>query len=133
MGVAADVGVEGGDSVGGVEDEEADVGGLEVLARHDDGELLGHELGLALATDSGRVDETEVVRAAGDDLVDGVAGGAGDGRDNGARRAGEGVEQGGLAYVGTADDGDPGFVLDECAVGTETAGRLVAGCWLLVG
>ena len=124
MGVTADVGVEGGDSVGGVEDEEADVGGFEVFARHDDGELLGHELGLALATDSGRVDETEVVRAAGDDLVDGVAGGAGDGRDDGARRAGEGVEQRRFADVGTADDGDLGFVLDECAVGTETAGRV---------
>ena len=35
MGVAADVGVEGGDAFGGVEDEEADVGGLEMLAGHD--------------------------------------------------------------------------------------------------
>ena len=124
VGVAADVGVEGGDSVGGVEDEEADVGGLEMLAGHDDGQLLGHELGLALATDAGSIDETEVVRAAGDDLVDCVAGGAGDGRDNGACAAGEGVEQGGFADVGTADDGDLGLVLDECAVGAEKTGRL---------
>jgi len=122
VGVAADVGVEGGDAFGGVEDEEADVGCLEVLAGHDDGELFGHETGLALATDSGGVDETEVVRAAGDDLVHSVAGGAGDGRDDGARAAGEGVEQGGLADVGTADDGDAGLVLDECAVGAEAAG-----------
>ena len=124
MGIAADVGVEGGDSVGGVEDEEADVGGLEVLAGHDDGQLFGHEAGLALATDSGGVDETEVVRAASDDLVYGVAGGAGDGRDNGARAAGEGVEKRGFADVGAADDGDLGLVLDECAVGAETAGRV---------
>jgi len=128
VGVAADVGVEGGDSVGGVEDEEADVGGLEVLAGHDDGELFGHELGLALATDSGRVDETEVVRAAGDDLVHSIAGGAGDGRDDGARGAGEGVEQGGFADVGTANDGDLGLVLDEGAVGAETA-RWFSGQW----
>jgi len=126
VGVAADVGVEGGDAFGGVEDKEADVGGLEVLAGHDDGELFGHETGLALATDAGRVDEAEVVRAAGDDLVDCVASGAGDGRDDGARRAGEGVEQGGLADVGTADDGDLGLVLDECAVGAETAGWVVS-------
>ena len=126
VGVAADVGVEGGDAFGGVEDEEADVGGLEVLAGHDDRQLFGHELGLALATDSGGVDETEVVRAAGDDFVDCVTGGAGDGRDDGARAAGEGVEQRGFADVGTADDGDLGLVLDECAVGTETAERFGA-------
>ena len=65
-----------------------------MLARHDDGQLFCHELGLALATDSGGVDETEVVRAASDDLVNRVAGGAGDGADDGARAAGEGVEQG---------------------------------------
>jgi len=125
--VAADVGVEGGDSFGGVEDEEADVGGLEMLAGHDDGQLFGHETGLALATDSSGVDETEVVRAASDDFVDCVAGGAGDGRDDGARAAGEGVEQRRLADVGTADDGDLGFVLDKCAVGAEAAGWVVSG------
>ena len=65
VGVAADVGVEGGDAFGGVEDEEGDVGGLEVLAGHDDGQLLGHELGLALAADAGGVDETEVVAGRG--------------------------------------------------------------------
>jgi len=118
VGVAADVGVEGGDSVGGVEDEEADVGGLEMLARHDDGELLGHELGLALATDAGRVDETEVVRAASDDFVDRIPSRPGYRTDNGARAAGEGVEKRRFADVGTADDGDLGLVLDECAVGT---------------
>jgi hypothetical protein len=62
--VAADVGVEGGDAFGGVEDEEGDVGGFEVLAGHDDGELLGHEVGLALAADAGGVDEAEVVAGA---------------------------------------------------------------------
>ena len=122
MGVASDVGVEGGDAFGGVEDEEADVGGFEVLAGHDDGELLGHEVGLALAADAGGVDEAEVVLAAGDDFVDGVAGGSGDGRDDGAVGSGEGVEQGGFAYVGAADDGDFGFFGVEGAVGAEEAG-----------
>ena len=73
--------------------------------------------------DAGGVDETEVVTGAGDDLIHSVAGGAGDGRDDGARAAGEGVEQRRFADVGTTDDGDPGLVLDECAVGAETAGR----------
>ena len=123
VGVAADVGVERGDAFGGVEDEEGDVGGFEVLAGHDDGELLGHEVGLALAADAGGVDEAEVVAAAGDDFVDGVAGGAGDGGDDGAVGSGEGVEQGGFADVGAADDGDLGLALVEGAVGAEAAGR----------
>src|ERR1035437_7495337 len=106
VGVAADVGVERGDSFGGVEDEEGDVGGFEVLASHDDGELLGHELGLALATDAGGVYETEVVMGAGYYFVYCIPSGAGDRGDDGAFGAGEGVEQGGFAYVGTADDGD---------------------------
>src|ERR1039458_1607625 len=87
--VAADVGVEGVDAFGSVEDEERDVGGFEVLAGHDDGELLGHELGLALAADAGGVDETEVVAGAGDHFVDSIAGGTGYGRDDGAVGAGE--------------------------------------------
>ena len=93
-----------------------------MLAGHNYRQLLGHELGLALATDTGGVDETEVVRAAGDDFVDCVAGGAGDGRYDGARAASKCVEQRGFADVGTANDGDLGFVLDECAVGAEAAG-----------
>ncbi len=58
----------------------------------------------------------------GDDLVYSIPSCPGDGRDDGARAAGEGVEQGGFADVGTADDGDLGLVLDECAVGAKTAG-----------
>jgi hypothetical protein len=46
-----------------------------------------------------------------------IAGGAGDGRDDGAAGAGERVEQRGFAHVGAADDGDLGFVLLELAVG----------------
>ena len=55
-----------------------------------------------------------------DDFVDGVAGGAGDGRDDGARGAGERVQQRGFADVGAADDGDRGFALFELAVGPVT-------------
>src|ERR1039458_6145884 len=124
VGVTADVGVEGVDAFGGVEDEERDIGGLEVLAGHDDGELLGHELGLALAADAGGVDETEVVAGAGDDFIYSIPSCTGYRTDDGAVGAGEGVEQGGLADVGTADDGDFGFVGFEGAVGAEETGTI---------
>ncbi len=91
VGVAADGGVGGGDAFGGVDDEQGDVGGFEVAAGHDDGELFRHEMGLAFATDAGGVDEAEAGRRVLDDLVDGVARGAGDGRDDGAVGAGERV------------------------------------------
>src|ERR1019366_7219357 len=119
VGVAADVGVEGGDAFGGVEDEERDVGGFEVLAGHDHRQLLGHELGLALAADAGGVDEAEVVAGAGDDLVYSIPSCTGYRADDGAGGSGEGVEQGGFADVGAADDGDAGFVGLQGAVGAE--------------
>ncbi len=89
--------------------EQRNVGGFEVLAGHDDGQLFGHHLGLALAPDAGGIDEAEEVALALDDLVDGVARGAGDVRNDGAVGAGQGVQQGGLADVGAADDGDLGL------------------------
>ena len=45
-----------------------------------------------------------------DDFVDGVAGGARDGGDDGAVGGGEGVQERGFADVGVADDGDFGFL-----------------------
>jgi hypothetical protein len=115
--VSADGGIAGGDALGGVDQEEGDVGGFEMAARHDDGELLGHEVGFAFAADSGGVDEAESVAFEFDGFVNGIAGGSGDGRDDGAGGAGEGIEQGGFADVGAADDGYGGFVLFEFAVG----------------
>src|SRR5665213_3135459 len=109
MRVAADVGVERGDAGGGVEDEECDVGGLKVAAGHDDGELLGHEARLAFAADAGGVNEAEGLAVADDELVNCIPSRPGYRTDDGAVRAGEGVEQGGFADVGAADDGDAGF------------------------
>ena len=59
VGVAADGGVAGGNAFGGVEDQQRDVGGFEVPAGHDDGELFRHEVGFAFAADAGGVDEAE--------------------------------------------------------------------------
>jgi hypothetical protein len=95
-----------------------------VLAGHDYRQLLGHEAGLALAADAGGVDEAEVVAGAGDDFVDSIPSCTGYRTDDGAVGSGEGVEQGGFADVGAADDGDAGFVGFEGAVGAEEAGLL---------
>ena len=111
--VAADGSVERGDAFGGVDDQDGEVCGFEVLASHDDGEFFRHQVGLALAADAGGVNEAEVVIVAGDELIDGIARGAGDGRHDGAVSPGEGVEQRGFADVGAADDRDlcfAGFV-----------------------
>src|SRR5206468_3826050 len=68
--VTADVGVRRGDSLTRVDDEQRHVSGFEVLAAHDDAELFGEKLGLALAADAGGVDETEAVAVALYDFVD---------------------------------------------------------------
>ena len=60
---------------------------------------------LAAPPDAGRVDQQIQLVAALDEGVDRVAGGAGDGRDEGAQLAGDLVEEGGFAYVRTADKG----------------------------
>ena len=78
----------------------------DVAARHHDAELLRHRVRLPLAADAGGIDEGELDAVAGDGLVDGVARGAGDGRDDGALLSGESVEEGRFAHVRTADDGD---------------------------
>ena len=66
MRVSGDVGVDGGDTFGGVDHQQRHVRGLEMLSRHDDGELLRHELGLALATDTGGIDEAEFLTVVDD-------------------------------------------------------------------
>ncbi len=109
MGVSGDGGVEGIHSLGGVDHQQSDVGGFEMLARHDDGKLLGHQVGLAFAANAGGVDEAEGLSVTFDDFVDRVAGGAGDGGDDSARGAGQVIQERGFAYVGVADDGDFGF------------------------
>ena len=88
---------------------ERNVGAFEMLARHDDGELLGHQLGLALATDSGSVDEAIGLAIALHQFINRIARGSRDRRDNGATSSGERIQQRGLADIRTADDRDLGL------------------------
>ena len=106
MRVAGDGGVERADAFGRVDHEQRDVGVFEMLARHDDGKLLGHQVRLALAANARRVDKAKTLPVALDDLVDRIASGAGDRRDDRARGSRELIQQRRLADVGMADDGD---------------------------
>ena len=85
-------------------------------------------MGLALAANAGRIHKAELAAFEFDDLVHGVAGGAGDGRDDGSGCARERVQQRGLAHVGPADDGHRGFVLLELAVGAVQRTQLLVRC-----
>ena len=110
-------------SLGRVDDQQGYVRGFQVAAGHDHAQLLGHQVRLALAANAGRIDEAKLRALELDHFVHGIAGGPGDGRDNGAGGSGESVEQRGLADVGTADDGDGGLVLLEFTVGAMEEGR----------
>ena len=74
--VAADVGVERRHAFDGVRMSERHVGSLQVLARLDDAEFLGQQLGLAFAPDARGVDEAEAQAVALEFRVHGVARGA---------------------------------------------------------
>ena len=96
-----------GDRLLGVDEHDGHLGLLEGGL----GAQRGVEVGAAglvhPAADAGRVDEPPGLAAELDELVDRVAGGAGDVVDDDAVLAGELVEQRGLADVGAADEGDP--------------------------
>ena len=80
--------------MGGVEHEDADIGGLDGADGAHDGvelEVLGD---LGFAPEAGGVDEVEVEAEEVVVRVDGVAGGAGDGGDHGAMFAGDHVDEG---------------------------------------
>ena len=93
---------------------------------HDDGDLgllergrgaqrrveVGALLQVHATTDAGRVDEPPQPAAEIDDLVDGVAGGAGELVDDDALLAGGLVQQRGLADVRAAEDRDAARAAD---------------------
>ncbi len=71
--------------------------------------FLRHQVGLAFAANAGGINKAEALTIALDDFIHGIAGGAGNRRDDGTARAGKPVQQRGLADIGMADDGDFGF------------------------
>src|SRR3569833_1034001 len=55
VGVARDGGIESGDAFGGVDHDEGEISGFEVLAGHYYAKLFGHQVGLALVVVVGGV------------------------------------------------------------------------------
>src|SRR5579883_555334 len=104
--VARDGGIEADDALGGIEHQQHHVGHADVPAGHDHAQLFGHGFGLALAADARGVDEDVLDAVACDGFIHGIAGGSGDGGDDGPLGAGERVEQGRFADVGAANDRD---------------------------
>ena len=106
--VARDVGVLGGESLDGVDDEDRDVGAADRLQRTERREALrGRTAGdLAAAPDAGGVDEDDLAPAPLQRRVDRVAGRAGHLADDRPVLPEEGVEERRLADVRAADEGD---------------------------
>ena len=77
--------------------------------RHDDGNLFGHEFGFTFAANARRVNQTKVRALEFKVCVDGVAGGAGDRRDDDALGSRETIDERRLADVRATDDGDADF------------------------
>src|SRR5215472_11785956 len=71
---------------------------------HHDREFFSFQLGLTFAPDTGRINETNVVSVASDELVYGISGRARGRRDDGTLAPCEPVQQSGLAHIGVADD-----------------------------
>ena len=80
-----------------------------MLPRHHHRHLLGHQFRLALAADSGGIDETIGQAITLHELIDRIASGARNWRDNCPRRSGQRVQQGRLADIGPANDRDLGL------------------------
>ena len=86
-------------ALGRIQHENGDMRHPQVSPGHHDAQLFGHQLRLALASDTSRVDENEVRSAAFDLFVDRVARGARDGGNNGALFSQKGVEQNGAETI----------------------------------
>ena len=103
---ACDFAILGGHSDGEVNDEEADVGAADGAFAAHGGEDLDGVFHAGAFAEAGGVDDVVFFIAPNVWDVDGVAGGAGDGRDHGTLVFENGVDEGGLSGVGFADDRD---------------------------
>ena len=82
--VAADGCVAGRYAFRGIDDNQSYVSSLKMAPGHDDRHLFGHQVGLALAADAGRVDKAQHAAFELNDFIHRIARGAGNRRDNGA-------------------------------------------------
>jgi len=112
---AGEEGGVGGIGGGGeIEQAKDEIGALGGLVTASDAFGLDEIGGVA---ESGGVDEDDGQAADVGGFLDGIAGGAGDGRDDGAVDSEQLVEQAGLAGIGTAEEDGAGAFAEESAFG----------------
>ena len=104
--VARNVGVLRGDALGRVDQQQGDVGAINGLHTAQDTVLLDARLDTAAPADACRVHEGDGLAVEYDLGVNRVARRAGNGADDGALAADQGVEQAALADVGPPHNGD---------------------------
>ena len=103
----------GGEVLGGIDEANAQIGLRQGAAGAADAFLLDFAGRVA---QSGGIHELQRVAVEDDGFLDGVAGGAGVGGDDGAVAAGQEVQEGGFADVGGTGDHDAGAVAQHVAL-----------------
>ncbi len=109
-----EIGVGGIGGGGEIEEAEDEIGAEGSLVTASDALGLDEIGGVA---ESGGVDEDDGQAADVGGFLDGIAGGAGDGRDDGAIESEQLVEQAGFAGIGTAEEDSAGAFAEESAFG----------------
>ena len=108
-----------GHAFGRVDHQQRHVRGFQMPPRHDHAQFFRHQLRLALAPDSRRIDKAQRVALELHYFVDRVARGARDRRHDGARGPSERVEQRRFADIRPPDDRHRSFALLKFAVGAD--------------
>ena len=103
----------GGEVLGGIDEAHAQIGLGEGAAGAADAFLFNFAGGVA---QTGGIHELQGIAVEDDGFLDGVAGSAGVGGDDGAVAAGQEVQKGGFADVGGAGDDDAGAVAQDVAL-----------------
>ena len=93
-----------GDAIKGIDHQHADIGPLDRLETAGDAEVFGAVVDAAAAADAGGVQQLPGATLPFEGGVDGVAGGAADGTDDGPVLAADRIQQAGFTHVGAADD-----------------------------
>src|SRR2546427_146091 len=100
-----------------------------MLTGHDYTQLLSDQLGFTFAPNACRIDKAIAFLAAEHDRVHGISGSSGFGRDNGALRTGQLIQQSRLSDVRPADDGHLHFrCFRSTAVGFQWRWKIARQC-----
>src|SRR3954467_15775090 len=106
MGVSGNRSIELAHSFRGIDHQQRDIGCLQMLSRHHHGKLFRHEVGLALPSDAGCVDEAKTSSVALKYFIYRIPGRSWDRGHNRPVGSGQAIKQGRLAHVWVSYDGD---------------------------